>query len=164
MFAAAILSWPKIRAPRLSLVWPIGAFKFEGWKRRANNDIRIGGNLGCAEKRISANGPNLSPARMATFNDLAFLIERDAISGRLRQYVKICSLYGAGFFYIPGTDTCIKIGGYVRAEYDINAKGSFTVIANGANGTNTRESQNTNDRTRGLVTFDVRSQTQFGTL
>ena len=22
------------------------------------------------------------------------------------QYVKICSLYGAGFFYIPGTDTC----------------------------------------------------------
>ena len=27
------------------------------------------------------------------------------------QYVKICSIYGAGFFYIPGTDTCIKIGG-----------------------------------------------------
>ena len=27
------------------------------------------------------------------------------------QYVKICSLYGAGFYYIPGTDTCIKIGG-----------------------------------------------------
>ncbi|MGB7257197.1 MAG: porin, partial [Pseudolabrys sp.] len=24
------------------------------------------------------------------------------------QYVKICSLYGAGFYYIPGTDTCIK--------------------------------------------------------
>ncbi len=31
------------------------------------------------------------------------------------QYVKICSLYGAGFYYIPGTDTCIKIGGFVRA-------------------------------------------------
>ena len=33
------------------------------------------------------------------------------------EYVKICSVYGAGFFYIPGTDTCIKIGGWVRAEY-----------------------------------------------
>jgi Porin subfamily len=22
------------------------------------------------------------------------------------QYVKICSLYGDGFYYIPGTDTC----------------------------------------------------------
>ena len=28
------------------------------------------------------------------------------------QYVKICSLYGAGFFYVPGTDTCLKIGGF----------------------------------------------------
>ncbi len=25
------------------------------------------------------------------------------------EYVKICSLYGAGFYYIPGTDTCIRI-------------------------------------------------------
>src|SRR6266536_4306528 len=33
------------------------------------------------------------------------------------EYVKVCSFYGAGFFYIPGTDTCIKIGGYLRAEY-----------------------------------------------
>ena len=32
------------------------------------------------------------------------------------QYVKICSLYGVGFYYIPGTDMCIKIGGWVRAE------------------------------------------------
>ena len=32
------------------------------------------------------------------------------------QYVKICSLYGVGFYYIPGTDMCLKIGGWVRAE------------------------------------------------
>ena len=37
------------------------------------------------------------------------------------EYVKICSIYGAGFFYIPGTDTCIKIGGWTRAEVDFNA-------------------------------------------
>src|SRR5512139_962529 len=29
----------------------------------------------------------------------------------------VCSLYGVGFYYIPGTDMCIKIGGWVRAEY-----------------------------------------------
>jgi len=31
------------------------------------------------------------------------------------QYVKVCSLYGDGFYYIPGTQTCMKIGGFVRA-------------------------------------------------
>jgi hypothetical protein len=30
------------------------------------------------------------------------------------NYVKICSLYGDGFYYIPGTDTCLKLGGYLR--------------------------------------------------
>jgi Porin subfamily len=30
------------------------------------------------------------------------------------QFVKICSLYGDGFYYIPGTDTCLKMGGYLR--------------------------------------------------
>src|SRR5215218_7653782 len=33
------------------------------------------------------------------------------------EYVKVCDAYGAGFFYIPGTDTCIKVGGRVRADF-----------------------------------------------
>jgi len=32
-------------------------------------------------------------------------------------YVKICDAYGAGFFFIPGGETCVRVGGYVRAEY-----------------------------------------------
>ena len=40
-----------------------------------------------------------------------------APNGKPVQYVKICSLYGAGFYYIPGTDTCLKVGGWVRV-YD----------------------------------------------
>src|SRR5215468_8098652 len=40
------------------------------------------------------------------------------------EYVKICSLYGEGFYYIPGTDICLKIGGYVRADYGWNVAGS----------------------------------------
>src|SRR5262249_24171362 len=39
------------------------------------------------------------------------------------EYVKICSLYGEGFYYIPGTDICLKVGGYVRADYGWNAVG-----------------------------------------
>ena len=33
------------------------------------------------------------------------------------SYVKVCDAYGAGFYTIPGTDTCIKVGGRVRADY-----------------------------------------------
>ena len=32
------------------------------------------------------------------------------------EYVKICSLYGDGFFYLPGTQTCIRLGGNVQSE------------------------------------------------
>ena len=42
------------------------------------------------------------------------------------QYVKICSLYGDGFYYIPGSETCVRIGGYVRADYGYNVTGGRT--------------------------------------
>jgi hypothetical protein len=29
---------------------------------------------------------------------------------------KSCSTYGAGFVNVPGTDTCVKIGGWVSVE------------------------------------------------
>jgi hypothetical protein len=32
------------------------------------------------------------------------------------EYVRVCDVYGAGYFYIPGTDTCLKIGGSVRVD------------------------------------------------
>ena len=33
------------------------------------------------------------------------------------QYVKICDAAGAGYFYIPGSDTCLKVGGYVELDW-----------------------------------------------
>ena len=36
------------------------------------------------------------------------------------QYVKICDAYGAGFFYIPGTDTCLRVGGLVLADWAVS--------------------------------------------
>ncbi|WP_416796017.1 porin [Ciceribacter azotifigens] len=34
------------------------------------------------------------------------------------EYVRVCDAFGTGYFYIPGTETCLKIGGYVRAQLD----------------------------------------------
>src|ERR1700730_15263720 len=42
------------------------------------------------------------------------------VKAKAVEYVRICSLYGAGFFYIPGTDTCIKLGGYLRIDTTFN--------------------------------------------
>ena len=86
------------------------------------------------------------------------------VKAKAVEYVKVCSLYGAGFFYIPGTDTCIKIGGFVRTEWNHNAGGSFAPTVNEAPGYYTRATDTLVNRTRGLVSFDVRSQTEYGTL
>ena len=32
------------------------------------------------------------------------------------DYVRICDAFGTGFYYIPGTETCLKVGGRVRVE------------------------------------------------
>ncbi len=48
------------------------------------------------------------------------------VKAKAVEYVKICSLYGVGYYYIPGTDTCIKIGGYVRYEaYHNDTTGNY---------------------------------------
>ena len=36
------------------------------------------------------------------------------------EYVKVCSAYGAGFYYIPGTDICLRVGGYIYSEFAVN--------------------------------------------
>ena len=33
------------------------------------------------------------------------------------EYVRVCDAYGSGFFFIPGTETCIRFSGYVRTQY-----------------------------------------------
>src|SRR5262245_16683298 len=85
------------------------------------------------------------------------------------QYVKICSLYGDGFYYIPGTDTCLKMGGYLRVQAEYNMGGGGIPIGSGAAaGAQARFARDvTNDvnyRTRGAISWDVRQQTEYGTL
>ena len=42
------------------------------------------------------------------------------------EYVRVCDMYGNGFFYIPGTETCLNINGYVRIDYTHNTDGGAT--------------------------------------
>ncbi len=38
------------------------------------------------------------------------------------EYVRVCDTFGAGFFIIPGTETCVKIGGRVRADFAMSGR------------------------------------------
>ena len=77
--------------------------------------------------------------------------------------MKICSLYGVGYYYIPGTDTCIKIGGYVRLEAYHNEAGGL--YSEGTpQGSFTRHGATYAMQARFRMSADVRTQTEYGTL
>jgi hypothetical protein len=82
------------------------------------------------------------------------------------EYVKVCSLYGVGYYYVPGTDVCLRVGGYVRAEYSYNYGTSMTTGPFASpSGLETRTDGN--DflmRTRAYITTESRQQTAYGTL
>ncbi|EKF20402.1 porin [Nitratireductor pacificus] len=67
------------------------------------------------------------------------------------EYVRVCDVYGAGFFYIPGTETCLKISGMVRYQMG---------FSNGDFG----DSDGWDKYARGELNIDARSETEYGTL
>jgi hypothetical protein len=81
------------------------------------------------------------------------------------DYVKVCDAYGAGFFYIPGTETCMSINGYVWFQVGATSRsdagdtpGYYFNSASFA----THDGWSTGSRVR--INFDVRSDTELGTL
>jgi hypothetical protein len=86
------------------------------------------------------------------------------------EYVRVCSLYGAGFWYVPGTDTCLKIGSYIREQVEFNAGNGGVPIGFGAAdqaaaGRFTRtDTSQLSMRTRASISVDLRTQTEYGTL
>jgi len=83
------------------------------------------------------------------------------------QYVSVCNAYGAGFFYIPGTETCLRIHGYVRDTIqggpDVYGRG-FT----DKDGTPYLQRSSRRDTWDNSVRFSLRastaSETELGTL
>jgi hypothetical protein len=80
------------------------------------------------------------------------------------EYVKICPQYGAGFWYVPGTNTCIKIGSYVRFQSEWDASGGL-IYRNGATARFTRtDTPDLEHRIRGVISVDTRTATEWGQL
>jgi hypothetical protein len=67
------------------------------------------------------------------------------------EYVRVCSAYGVGFFYIPGTETCLRVSGFARFEYNVASSRGFA-------------QDNTGFRSIGRLNLDARTQTAYGTL
>ncbi len=84
------------------------------------------------------------------------------VKAKAVEYVRICSLYGAGFYYIPGTDTCIKLGGYLRVEASFNASGLYNSNLSGQQGAQNRLTNYYFTRAREDLNIDTRTATEYG--
>jgi hypothetical protein len=84
------------------------------------------------------------------------------VKAKAVEYVRICSLYGAGFFYIPGTDTCLKIGGYLRVDTTFNGGIYDQPAWSGDLGLGDRYRNSFNERSRFALTIDTRTATEYG--
>ena len=76
------------------------------------------------------------------------------------EYVRVCGAYGAGFFYIPGTDTCLRVSG--RARYEVGY--SPTLYRGNGTGGNANQGDTTGYRGLLRINLDARTQTAYGTL
>ena len=88
------------------------------------------------------------------------------------EYVRVCDTYGAGFFYIPGTETCLRVGGYMQYDIGVGSLGHEDVLdkesLRDALDTGDIDDLDENDtyykNARVSLQFDVRSETELGTL
>jgi hypothetical protein len=84
------------------------------------------------------------------------------VKAKAVEYVRICSAYGAGFWYIPNTDTCIKIGGYLRADVTFNGSIHGQPAWSGDLGQQNRYHDYFTDRARMALTVDTRTASEYG--
>ncbi|KEG16543.1 porin [Bartonella bacilliformis] len=75
------------------------------------------------------------------------------------KYLRACDAYGAGYFYIPGTETCMKLSGYVRASF----KGGHDVDAK-TNADLDQHKKTYDVSSRLALIFQAASETELGTL
>jgi len=89
------------------------------------------------------------------------------VKAKAVEYVKICSAYGAGFYYIPGTDICLRVGGYVFLETGVKGRNAAVDVIYDASAGDAVFDSNDNYmqwRARGHVILDARQNTAYGTL
>lgn len=85
------------------------------------------------------------------------------------EYVRICDTYGVGFYYIPGTETCLKVSGYIRMDVGGGAFGLTDVqdrqaYYEGAYGWWEEVNDTYDVLARFQLRLDSRTETELGTL
>ncbi|UFX09082.1 porin [Sinorhizobium meliloti] len=75
------------------------------------------------------------------------------------EYVRVCDAFGTGYFYIPGTETCLKIGGYIRVQGDFGRDNVNHLTSFDDDGTSDWDMFS-----RAYISFDAKSDTEYGTL
>jgi hypothetical protein len=78
------------------------------------------------------------------------------------EYVRVCDAFGTGYFYIPGTETCLKVGGYVRFEVAATGADTGGGFDPGGAGVNNRDPWDAYGRLQLDIT--AKSDTELGTL
>lgn len=81
------------------------------------------------------------------------------------EYVRVCDAYGSGFFFIPGTETCIRFSGFVRSAFNK----VYVDTVESATGAVTADTRRVTDEAaswaqRARVNIDTRNETDWGTL
>src|SRR5258706_3301314 len=113
------------------------------------------GNMGPVKRVLLGSAAGVFAVAGAQAADLA-------VKAKPVEYVKICSLYGAGFFYIPGPDTCIKLGGYLRVDTTFNGSIYDQPAWSGDLGQQNRYRDYFAARSRMALTVDTRTATEYG--
>src|SRR5580704_14986347 len=89
------------------------------------------------------------------------------------EYVRICNVGGMAGFIIPGSDTCLKIGGYITAQIEGgNLEKGYSNVSNATGGhTGSGLISSPSDLRNGLgyttrlnVSLDARQNTAYGVL
>ena len=108
----------------------------------------------------------LAAIGMALTSTAAFAADLPSKRAAPVNYVKVCDVYGAGFFGIPGTDTCIKVGGMVRYDTFYSPSQDLYKITSGAKAvaTNKATEMTLGNEVRGRIDLDSRTSTDYGTL
>ena len=75
------------------------------------------------------------------------------------EYVRVCDAFGTGFFYIPGTETCLKIGGFVRFQTSFGRDELGDMFQGKDNDRSDWDAHTLVD-----INFDARTDTELGTL
>src|SRR3954454_2928259 len=129
--------WGRERCPSAKIPRPVFKLLTGGQKMNIKSLL-----LGSAAALVAVSGARAADAVVAP--------EPEPV-----EYVRVCDVYGTSFYYIPGTEICLKVGGYLR--YDIGFGDLFGDVGDDGD-------QTYHKRARFQLRMDARTETELGTL